>query len=161
MDDLDVAMCGRGRRAVAPPRGPKASSASRAARSPIAWKWGWNPCASSRVTAAQHRRIDEEMPRFPSARRRAPRYGSSIAPVKFSRTPSSMSFTLVGAYGRRPSGPLRDELLDLLEAAVALPPQRPDDPGADLAAAGHRQVGLLVAGSTIASCQLVIPSEWR
>ena len=68
--------------------------------------------------------------------------------MKFSRTPSSISLTLVGrvaADGR--AAPSLDELLDLLVAAVVLPPQRPDDARGQLAADGERDVGelLLVA----------------
>ena len=94
------------------------------------------------------------------------RYGSSIAPVKFSRTPSIISLTLVGAY--RPiavAAPALDELLDLLRAAVVLPPQRADDPrrSARRARRARRTRAPPCRGSTIASCQAVIPNacRWR
>ncbi len=92
------AMCGRvslgplARRAAS-----TASSASRAARSPIVWKCGWNPSASSRGSAtASTAGSIMLMPRLSVGAPSSPRYGSSIVPVKFSRTPSIISFTLVG-----------------------------------------------------------------
>ena len=93
------AMCGRvsdgpfGSRAAS-----TASRASRTARSPIAWKCGWNPSASRRGTHV--RRPSGSICRRPRLSVVPPwssRYGSSIAPVKFSRTPSIISLTLVGA----------------------------------------------------------------
>ena len=123
-----------------------ASSASRTARSPMAWKCGWSPSASSCGT--QVRRPSGsimERPRLSVGRPSPPRYGSIIAPVKFSRTPSIISFTLVAEYRPMEVASRRaDELLDLLGAAVALPPHRPDDPGRQLAARGERDVGALL-----------------
>ena len=94
------------------------------------------------------------------------RYGSSIAPVKFSRTPSMHELHArrrVAADRRRP--PALDELLDLLGAAVALPPQRADDArrSARRGRPARRRRAPSASGSTIASCQAVIPSacRWR
>ena len=96
-------------------------------RSPIAWKWGWSPAASSRVTGSLQRlRVDEADARgSPSAAPSASRYGSTIAPVNVSRTPSGISFTLLARS--RPGGRVREtleELVDLLATALAIPPQR-------------------------------------
>ena len=75
-----------------------ASSDARTARSPMAWKCGWNPSASRAGThvwspsgSIWSRPRLSVVPPWPSP------YGSSIAPVKFSRTPSIISLTLVGA----------------------------------------------------------------
>ena len=84
-------------------------------------------------------------PGCPSGTRRRSRYGSSIAPVKFSRTPSIISLTLVGAY--RPIDVARrrlDQLLDLLGAAVMLPPQGAHHATRQLAAGGQRHVRTLL-----------------
>ena len=83
-------------------------------------------------------------------------------PVPFSRTPSCMILTLVGAVaGRRGPRAALDEFVDLLRPTVSFPPQRADDPRGQLAAFGQRRVGdLASSGSTMASCQWVMPSAW-
>ena len=109
-------------------------------------------------------RVDLDRPRLSVVPPWPSRYGSSIAPVKFSRTPSIISLTLVGlvAPDRRRLAAL-DELLDLLGAAVTLPPHRARRRGrsARRARPARRRRAPPSAGSTMASCQAVMPSEWR
>ena len=88
------------------------------------------------------------IPRFVVGVPSAPRYGSIIAPVYVSRTPSCISFTLFDpepADGARPR-PL-DQLVDLLVAALAVPPHRGLDPGGQPARLGRGPVDRLVLGA--------------
>ena len=141
------AMCGRvslgplARRAAS-----TASSASRAARSPIVWKCGWNPRASIRGTATASTAGSIMLIRgCRSGAPSGPRYGSSIVPVKFSRTPSIISFTLVGRY--RPmavAAPPVHQFVELLDAAATFPPERPDHLRGELASSGQGDIGALL-----------------
>ena len=74
-----------------------------------------------------------------------------------------MSFTLFDPEPADGAGPRPlDQLVDLLVAALAIPPHRGLDPGGQPARLGRargRSPGR--SASTIASCQAVIPSEWR
>ena len=72
------------------------SSASRTARSPIAWKCTWKPSASSATTASRRTAgSTNESPAFCVWQPQASRYGEVMAPVKFSATPSCMILMLV------------------------------------------------------------------
>ena len=137
------AMCGRvsvgplARRAAS-----TASSPSRTARSPMAWKCGWNPRASSLVTwALSASGSIMLMPRFVG---RAAvvievRLEDRAGPVLEDAIEEQLDAGRGVAADRGPRSPL-DELLDLLVAARPVPPQRPDDTGRQLAATGERRV---------------------
>ena len=75
------------------------------------------------------------------------RYGSSIAAVRFSTTPSWKNLTL--PHASRPTVPLAaplDELGELLLAPSRLPLERPAHAQAELARAGELLVGALPLG---------------
>jgi hypothetical protein len=124
------AMCGRvsdlpfAARAAA-----TASSDSRTARSPIAWKWGWSPAASIRV--------DEADP--------APGAGPAVhLEIRIQHRAGERLEDAVGhqLHAVRPvparraaPGPF-DQLLDLFEPAYPIPPERALDPAGQPAALG-------------------------
>ena len=59
-----------------------------------------------------------------------------------------------------------DQPFDLLEPAMTVPPERPDHTSGELAVVGRRDVRIegpiaAVDARRCASCQAVIPSEWR
>ena len=107
-----------------------ASSGVRTARSPRAWKCGCSPSGVEAGTLVLQRlRIDGAMPRFVGRLAARVEVRVDHRAVNVSATPSIISFTLLARS--RPGGGRAavDELVDLLAAAVALPPQRALDPG--------------------------------
>ena len=103
-----------------------ASSDARTARSPMAWKCGWNPSASSAGTQlAEPVWVDLEQAAVVGraalavAVRLEHRAGEVLEDAVHHQLDAGRR---VPADGRRPA-PL-DELLDLLGAAAVLPPQR-------------------------------------
>ena len=144
------AMCGRvslgpfARRAAS-----TASSPSRTARSPIAWKCGWKPSASSRVTAsASVAGLDLAQA---AVRGRSPvpvqvRLEDGTREVLEHAVEHELDAGRRIAAARRPR-PALDQLLDLFRPAVALPPQGAHDAAGQLAPTGERGVGeLLLVG---------------
>ena len=123
-----------------------ASSASRTARSPIAWKWTWKPAASS--SGVTRRSRSGSTNRIPVRSVRPP----SGAEVRLEHRPGERLEDAVDhdLDRRRPvpadrsGGPPLDELVDPALVPVALPPQRADDPCGELPASGHGDVGRLV-----------------
>ena len=92
-----------------------------------------------------------------------PRYGSSIVPVKFSSTPSIISFTLVGRY--RPMAVAARRSTSSSSCSTPRPRSHQSAP-TTFAVSSPRPARATyarssVSGVTIASCQVVIPSEWR
>ncbi len=122
-----------------------ASRASRTARSPMAWKWTWNPAASMAVTDSRSSAASKKLRPAPPVSWPCPsRYGVSIEAVKFSHTPSCMILMLVAR--NRPRWPARSRRSmrpgQLLGPAAALPPQRADHPPGEQSAAVGFQVGV-------------------
>ena len=140
-------MCGRvslgplARRAAA-----TASSASRVARSPIAWKCGWKPSASRRGRARpQHGRVDHAdaavvgRPTVGVQVRVDHRTGEVLQDAVHHQLHAGRPVAPDGSRGTTV-----DELVDLLHAATALPPQRADDLGGQFASTGQGDVGPLL-----------------
>ena len=122
-----------------------ASSACRAAASPIAWMWICKP-SSSTARAASARSSHTCMPWLCSE----PQYGASSAPVSFSMTPSAKNFTVLRGQQRRAElldaatriGELRE--LGVEMARVGVQPEV--EPHAQRVLAGRVEVGVDVGG---------------
>ncbi len=126
-----------------------------------------SPAASSRVTASRSNcGSTKEMPRLSVSAPWASRYGLSTAAVKFSQTPSCMILTLVAA--KRPP---RRRLRWSIRASICSRPwwrshqsapttravSSPDAPPACTC----RGCWTSSSVPTMASCQAVMPREWR
>ncbi len=123
-----------------------ASSEARTARSPIAWKCGWKPSASSFGTqVARAVRVDLEeaavvgRAALAVAVRLEHRAGEVLEDAVHHQLDARRS---VPPDRCRPTA--LDEFLDLLAAARSLPPHRPDDAAGQLAARSERDVGALL-----------------
>ena len=112
-----------------------ASSASRTARSARAWKWTWNPSASRRVTASlQLLGVDERLPavagRVPvGVEVRLEDPGGEVLDHAVLHDLHAAS----ARSGRRALARAAMQVVDLLEPAVPVPPQRADHPRGQLA----------------------------
>ena len=122
-----------------------ASSAWRAAASPIAWMWIWNPSAST-ARAASARLSHTCMPWLCSE----PQYGASSAPVSFSMTPSAKNLTVLavssGDATSCDSATRVGELLELSVEVAGVGVEAEVEPHVERVLPGGVEVGVDVGG---------------